>query len=115
MSKRGDMIRTMHEKGFTYEEIGQLLGISKQAAHNAAVRIVKGFNATSVEKVKYTGLRNWMMSNQVSVSELSNRCGYAKMYASIVGESEPSKKYIDSILAVTGLTYEQCFKEEDKL
>lgn len=112
MSKRGELIRAMHEKGLTYEEIGEIFGISKQAAHQAQVDH-DGFREYMVLKVKYVGLRNWMLENRVNLSELATRCGTAKLNDSLIGKHEPRKKTIDAILRVTGLTYEECFKERE--
>ena len=51
------------------------------------------FQPAAVKRVKYAGLRQWMLR-------------------SLTGPYEPSKRNIDAILKVTGLTYEECFKEE---
>lgn len=116
MARRADMVRAMREKGLTYEEIGQILGISKQAVWES-INVTRGFNngihRNVILKIKYIGLRNWMLDNLVCISELEKRCGRTKLYASLIKEYEPSKKTIDAILRVTGLTYEECFKEEE--
>ena len=111
LSKRAGLIRALHDKGLTYEEIGELFGITRQAAHQAA-SAGDGFHESSVTKVKYEGLRRWMQDNRVSFSELERRCGSSKLHKTLTGDCEPRKKTIDNILQVTGLTYEECFKED---
>ena len=114
-SERAVLIRKMHDSGLTYDEIGHIFGISRQAVHQLANRrINKGdyFNESTTGRIKYDGLRNWMLENRVGLTELTRRCGHTKLYASLIGNSEPSKSAIDAILEVTGLTYEECFKKE---
>lgn len=115
--KRAKVFRAMHEKGFTYEEIGELFGISRQAVWETATKSKNGFNESAVRKIKYVGLKDWMMANKVCIRELERRCsdklGYDIRLSSmflLLGSLEPV--YIDAILAATGLTYEDCFREE---
>lgn len=108
---RAEVIQEMRKKGMTYEEIGEVFGISKQAVYQAA-HPGDGFHAGAVMKVSYTGLRKWMLDNRVTFTMLGELCGRPRLYGSIVGKTEPRKDTIDAILKVTGLTYEECFKEE---
>ena len=113
MAKRADIVRALHDRGMTYEEIGQLLGISKQAAHQIATEKRDGFRESIVRKVKYVGLRNWMLENRVNLCELGRRCGgERRLDRCLMKDCEPRKSTIDAILSVTGLTYEECFKED---
>ena len=111
LSKRAIMIRKMRDAGLTYESIGEILGVSRQAVHQAA-HAGNGFRESTVNKVRYIGLRKWMMDNGVSISELERRCGSRRLSYSLTRDCEPKKKTIDAILRVTGLTYEECFREE---
>lgn len=70
------------------------------------------FNESVVDRVKYVGLRNWMIKKQISILELERRCGCIRLNHSLTGNSEPRKGTIDAVLAATGLSYEECFKEE---
>lgn len=103
------------KKGMTYEEIAELFGVSRQAVHSAINRSNDGFRAASVRKVKYVGLRDWLMENRINVGELEKRIGGNRLHQAIKGKGNPQKSTIDAILAVTGLTYEECFKEEDAI
>ena len=112
MSERGKLIRRLHDKGLTYQEIGEIFGLSKQRVHEiASTNSGDSFHEEAVRKIKYVGLRNWMLANRVKVTELEKGCG-GRMHNSLSGKYEPSKKNIDAILAFTGLTYEECFREE---
>ena len=72
------------------------------------------FQMNAVVKVRYIGLRKWMISNKVTIAELERRCGGERTFyhCLISGRHAPSKKTIDAILRTTGLTYEECFKED---
>lgn len=112
MTKRSEIIRKLHAEGLTYEKIGEIFGISKQAVHETSKSYGDHFHEHSVQKVKYVGLRQWMLKNRVSISKLEKLCGISKVHKSLVGDCNPGKRTIDAILSVTGLTYEECFKED---
>lgn len=116
MNRRSDEIRMMHSNGMTYQDIGLYFGVSTQAVHQMANTngYGDGFQEAAVLKVKYPGLRKWMLENHVCVSDLEKMCGKGKRFhAFLVDKSNPTKKTIDAILDATGLTYEECFKEEE--
>lgn len=114
LSKRALMIRKMHEQGLTYEQIGDVLGITKQAVHQASMA-TDGVREKLIQEIPYVGLRNWMLDNRISFRVLSDMCGRSLNNKSLRGEVGINKKSIDAILRITGLTYEECFKEEDNL
>ena len=116
MIRRSDEIRMMHDNGMTYDEISQYFGVSKQAVHQMSGRRGPGdgLHEGTLRKVKYPGLRNWLLTNRVCIRDLERACGGASRFHScLIGPCDPSKKSIDAILAATGLTYEECFKEEE--
>ena len=113
-TERAELIRKLHERGLTYDEIGELFAVSRQAVWESAAKdFGDGFRPSVVKKIKYVGLRNWMMENRVTLAELERRCGGRKIRSLTKSDFDPSKKNIDAILAVTGLTYEECFKEDE--
>lgn len=112
---RKALIDGMREEGMTYEAIGRVFGISKQAAYEIHKRDYKGdhFRVSTVLEVKYIGLREWMLENRVSITALGKMCGVTNLHnGTLVGKHALTKPTIDKILKVTGLTYEECFKEE---
>lgn len=74
--------------------------------------MIERFRESSVSKVKYTGLRKWMIKNRINIAELERQCR-CRLMQCLVKEFEPRKSTIDDILRVTGLTYEECFKEDN--
>lgn len=116
MSNRADVVRKLHdEDGLSYERIGDILGISKQAAHQLAQRKESNdyFHEEAVRKIRYVGLRNWMLEHRVSISKMIELCGITSFKVSLTQNRGLTKRSIDAILSVTGLTYEECFKEEN--
>ena len=111
---RATLFRSLHEKGLTYEEIGELFDMSRQAAWEIANKSNDGFRVSTIKKIKYKGLREWMLKNRVNLCELERLCGGMKFATLTRTTYNPSKKNIDAILSVTGLTYEECFKEESE-
>ena len=109
--------RELREQGMTYQKIADELGVTK--AYIA--QLVSGFNpryfrAITEEACIYPGLREWMNDNKVGRSELVRRMGKHTWPATVStlsyvmrGDHEPTKGTIDSILKVTGMTYEECF------
>lgn len=104
----------MRAAGMTYEEIGKVLGMSRQRVHQIASGKRRGvgdyFHPTAVEKIPYVGLRNWMLDNRVSISELNRRCG-ARALNSKYGVKRLA---VAKLLEITGLTFEECFRRDDK-
>lgn len=118
-TKRVEEYLALRDKGMTYDEIAKLYGISRQAVCQTIRRFTNGpklapSSIATINDIKYVGLANWMMTNNVSLGELERRCGGIRFHHSLIQHHEPGKRLIDIILAVTGLTYEECFKEREK-
>lgn len=63
--------------------------------------------------MKYPVIEKYMLDHNLSLREFARRCGIpsSTMCRLLNGETEPVKSTIDKILTVTGLSYEECFKE----
>ena len=63
--------------------------------------------------MKYPSIKKYMAGHNLSLREFARRCGVpsSTMCRLLNGQTEPSKSTIDKILAVTGLSYEECFRE----
>lgn len=64
----------------------------------------------------YPGLEAWMHENRVTLRAMADMCGvqYATMHRWITGKISMTKRNIDKILSVTGLTYEEAFGDPRK-
>lgn len=100
----------MREEGKTYREIAEAMGVTRQRALQM-VRYTPGnyLHVAALQDVPYEGLREWMLENEVGITELGRRCGCGVDRAVKGGGCQ--KYTIDAILRVTGMDYETCFKE----
>lgn len=115
VNERRRLIDVMRSEGLSYETIGRVFGISKQAAYQQHQSYKNNtgdyFRFEAIQKIPYVGLRNWMVEHRVTITDLCDRCNVSKFSSSLYGKTNFSKSIIDKILEVTGLTYEECFKE----
>ena len=110
----------LREQGLAHQQIADILGVSRQAVAQTLGREGKGhFRIIKKDSCIYKGLRDWMNSNRVTRQEFVRRMGFVtapstheKFGDAMRGEVDLRKEWIDRILLVTGLTYEECFKEE---
>ena len=114
--------RALREKGLTYKEIAKELGISRQAVAQVLSKEQKSyFRPWTADRCPYVGLRNWLNENQIVMAELLRRLGFAPESALhyryrdyLSGRTELRKHTIDKLLEITGLTYEEAFRQEDE-
>lgn len=115
MSERYEQYRKCREQGMTYAEIGKMFGVSRQSVQSLLTGLGNPTKINAINKVRYVGLRNWMRSEYVGISDLAEQCDItiSTMYKYIVYDGRMKKFAIDEILRITGMTYEECFGEED--
>ena len=118
---RTEQYRYLREQGLTYQEIATRCGVSHQAVAQACAKEKKSqFRKIMPEDCVYHGLRNWMNENYVSRSELYRRMHNGSPCRGTVAQ-EISRKMrgiyrwnmseIDAMLDITGMTYEQLFRD----
>lgn len=105
---------TMRIDGYTYDEIGARLGMSKQNVH----KLMQSYFLKpdkQVKKIIYPTIKDWVRSNGTNIRELAEKAGisYQHLIFVLYGEREPGLKVIKRILDVTGLTYEEAFRVDD--
>jgi hypothetical protein len=115
MARNEEMI-TMRKQGLKYKEIAEKFGVSWQRVRKiCGNQDVAYFHAVSSECI-YPKLRKWMNDNQITRTEFLKRMGLSdcadnrsRLSGYMKGKCYPQKKYIDKMLAATGLTYEELF------
>ncbi len=109
MTKTDSYIR-LHNQGMTYSAIARKYGVSRQAVHNQ----IKKYCAHNIKPstVVFPGLRQWMCDNHIFVSDLERITGRCLRKALASGNI--SAKGVAAILAATGLSYEQAFRNGQK-
>ena len=111
MTEKIAQAKAMRAAGAKYGEIGAALGVTRARAHQlvkAREETGSYFHKEVVADIPYNGLREWMEANVVNVAELSRRCEKKRIFSNGYGIN---KSTVDKILAVTGLSYEDCFRE----
>ena len=119
---RKKQMETLLKNGMTYAEIGCRFGISRQRVSQLIGKGNKNyFRAIKCDRCVYVGVRKWLTDNKISVMELTRRLyggngsegNYRRVKDRLNGSAELTKTYIDKILKITGLTYEEAFKRSD--
>lgn len=98
--------------GATCQEIADKFGVTRQRIN----QIIPGRRSKleqAVNSCVYHGIANWMQENECGYAVLERKTGLARAVIcnALTGKCSPTKKTIDSILRVTGLTYEEAFGE----
>jgi transcriptional regulator with XRE-family HTH domain len=114
-----DAMRERIESGMTLKEVGEELGITRQRVAQlvGSIREMREFTKTySV----YYGIDSWMKFNHVTYARFARMLGYAPSASNqtnlakrLMGKVEVSKSWIDAVLKLTGLTYEEAFSRRD--
>lgn len=109
--------KTMRKNGDSFQKIVDSLGVSRQWIW---VIIHRDGNVPYQQKllnrVIFPAIRNYLHKNRISITQFSVLCNvsYRTMYQRITGQTDILKRTIDQILRVTGMTYEEAFKEDEK-
>ena len=122
MIEKQELMRADRAQGMTYKQISEKYGISKQRVQQivggGTDRVKACFRGITEKDCIYPNLRKWMNDNKVSKAELCRRLfGNShpqlqdRARAWLNGRNHPSKLNIDRLIEVTGLTYEELFKE----
>ena len=72
------------------------------------------FERNEICEMKYPSIEKYMTDHNLSLREFARQCDMpsSTMCRLLKGDTEPSKSTIDKILTVTGLSYDECFKEK---
>lgn len=118
-SQRNTEILEMHRNGYTYQQIADKYGITRQRAYSVVynrMMKMKGENfAESVNKVIYPAIRKWMFENRITISGL-----HRIINPEVISDVDIRKflteknrrisiKTLHKILETTGLTFEEAF------
>lgn len=97
----------MYAKNYTKTEIARELGVSITAICMVTPQSKK------IRNYKYKNLWYWIRRNGYTLDTFADKLGITKKYLAeaMHGRNNPTKKLIDKMLNLTGMTYEQMFKE----
>jgi transcriptional regulator with XRE-family HTH domain len=119
---KGEIYRMERDKGLKYREIAEKYGVSKQmVAFFCGKYQPTRFTPYDEKRCRYVNLRNWLNKEKLTQAELIRRLGYEvlkptrnRIWNILSGRLELRKSEIDKFIALTGLTYEQLFAEDEK-
>lgn len=121
MQWKREQATALRKQGKTYQEIADYMGISKAYVAILLDKTVKtsNFHIWPIELSPYPVLTQWMNDNQITRQELAEKLGYSPSTGSyyiitkIMRTDKFTKKEIDKLLEITGMTYEELFKRQD--
>lgn len=103
----------MRLDGYTYKQIADKYGVSKQCIQQALTQITNK-EAKPNSKDKYCNLSRWMKTEnqkRYAVAQIIGITPYS-FSRKINGKSEFKLSEIKKILQFTGMTFEEAFREE---
>ena len=116
---RKTIAKALREQGFTHRQIAEALDVSRQRAAQMCGKQDSAYFQPVGDNCPYKNLREWMNKNKVSRSEFLRRMGMttdsnnvARFSNVLRGEHQPRKDYIERMLLVTGMTFEELFATE---
>lgn len=117
-----EMIK-MRLDGYTYQEIADKYGISKQCVRQSIANLAgkEGpVRISALDRCIYPNIRKWMIDNNISMIKLSKICGRAEKNTGAVrpklnGEREFQISEIKAILKESGKTFEYMFSAEKEI
>lgn len=110
----------LHKSGMTYDEIGAIVGLSRQRVYQLIGGADKKlFRHIGADRCVYVGIRNWLNENKISINELTRRvygCFHTenrnRLSSILRGYEAVTKCQIDKLLKATGLSYECAFERD---
>lgn len=112
-------IQKLRNEGLSLREIGKIVGYSYQTVHRYTKPSAnkRHYTKKAIDKIVYTGIREWMHKNKTNISSLAREMGNSTtlpyLYGYLYGKRKPGMETIEKILAVTGMTYEQAFVQDE--
>ena len=106
----------MRLDGFTYQEIAEKFGVSKQYINQMLQSAIGERRNKTVNKIVYPNIANWLKNNECSISEFAIRVGMKRptLDGKLHGRRKFNSDEIKRILDVTGMKFEECFKMKER-
>lgn len=107
-------ICVMRTDGYTMQEIADKFGMTKENVR----LVINGLldrNTVQCNASMYPAIRSALIRKGLSIQDVaeSSKICVSTLYRAVSPSGNPHKKTIDAILAATGLTYEEAFREEE--
>jgi hypothetical protein len=107
----------MRVDGCSMEEIAKRFGVTRERVRQIFEAALKD-NGRPMARCIYKGLRNWMLTTGNTAYKLCKDVGVWKntttLYNRMLGKKQFEIEEIKSILAYTGMTFEEAFGEVEE-
>lgn len=121
MIENKEKMLEMKKNGMTYQQIGDVFGISKQRVYAIAGETAKHYHRhITKEQCVYDGLRGYLNENKISRMHFCRMCyegifhqATYHRFKKVLKGSNTTKQTIDRILEATGLSYEVAFERSN--
>lgn len=107
----------MRLDGCTLQEVANKFGVTREYIRQITPPVGNyGKKRSSYDSCVYPNIANWLYDNRYSYTRFAKyiTISYRTLYSALTGSTMPSKSMIDSILAATGMTYEEAFYRPEK-
>lgn len=119
---RNQRIKEMYDSGMTLAEIAVKEGLTKQRVHQI-VRKDTGITEFQLDKINlvlFPAIRDWMIGYKITLKEFCdtvsktyhNEVSANSVEKFLINGSKTSVCLIQDILKVTGMSFEEAFKED---
>lgn len=103
---------SMRFDGISIQEIADNFGVTREYIRKITPKIsTKSVRSKNLELYIYPNISRWMQKNRVCASKLSKMIGTSASTVTnmLNGSVSTTKRIIDKVLEVTGMTYEEAF------
>lgn len=112
--QKTDLYMADRARGLTYREIGEKYGVSGQSVYTCCAK--QGAMPKKVISFKgciWPNLRRWLNEDRGRAERFFLAMKGTTILDILKGIRQPKKDVIDRMIAITGMTYEELFREED--
>ena len=119
-AERNAKMYELRKEGYTHQKIADEFGLSCQRVNQILAERCEGkFRGWTEERCVYPGIRKWLNDNKISCSELGrilyghnlDGCCRETLAGTLKGKFTPKFAMINKLIDVSGMTYEQLFRE----
>ena len=119
---RNQKIKNMYDSGMTLTEIAEKEGLTKQRVHQIVRKDygITEFQLNKINMVLFPAIRDWMIGYKITLKEFCetvsntshNEVSEKSVEKFLVNGSKTNVNLIQDILKVTGMSFEEAFKED---
>lgn len=116
MSKhpKADLYLAERANGLTYRQISEKYGVTYQCVYATCRNVDGTYKAKITDNgCIYPNLRKWLNADRKRRDRFFQAMMGVTIRDILNGTRQPKKDVIDKMIALTGMTYEEMFKEDD--